>query len=201
MSFLHALWWAVEKTQALRRSNPPLEVGVKRHNMLAQFDLALLLLRKADHASHERAIKLLRDSAKGGRVAAKHQLALVLIQEPELARSPKEGVALLEEGAAAGFWRSSVVLGVLYRDGREVTQDKRAAYYHFSIAMLQAREETATLLKNDISVLSSELDPSQIETLDREAAAWAHQHSRHFEYVQGEDQRSFPFALEVSGKG
>ena len=181
-----------------------LEVAVKRHNVLAQFDLALLLLKKPDHASHERAVKLLRDSAKAGRVAAKHQLALELIQEPELARSPNEGITVLEEAAAAGFWRSSVVLGVLYRDGHEVTQDKKAAYYHFRIAMLQARNETATLLKNDISVLSSELDPSQIEALDREAAAWAQQHSRHFEYVdlQGEDQRAFPvFALEYPENG
>lgn len=181
-----------------------LEVGVKRHNMLAEFDLALLLLKNPDHPSHERAVKLLRDSAKAGRVAAKHQLALELIQKPELARSPDEGVALLEEASAAGFWRSSVVLGVLYRDGREVTRDKKAAYYHFRIAMLQARNETATLLKNDMSVLSSELDPSQIEALDRDAAVWAQQHSRRFEYVdlQGEDQKAFPaFALEYPENG
>lgn len=181
-----------------------LEVGVRRHNVLAQFDLALLLLKEPDHARHARAVRLLRDSAKAGRVAAKHQLALEVINEPDFARSPNEGVALLEEAASAGFWKSSVILGVLYRDGHGVTQDKKAAYYHFRIAVLQGGDETAGLLKNNIDTLASELDPSQTEALDREAAAWALKHSRHFEYVnlQGEDQKTFPaFALEYPENG
>src|SRR6201995_620401 len=46
------------------------EIGSKLHNVAAKSDLALLLLSHPDQASQDRAIKLLREAATGGSVAA-----------------------------------------------------------------------------------------------------------------------------------
>ena len=71
-----------------------------------------------DANSRAHAVRLLREASTAGVVAAKHQLGLAIIQNPDLAHSSNEAVLLLNEAAADGFWKSSVVLGILSRDGR-----------------------------------------------------------------------------------
>jgi TPR repeat protein len=159
------------------------ELGSRLHNPAAQFDLALLLMQQPDPAGHRRAIKLLRESAAAGYVAAKHWLGIQLIGTPDSSRSSNEGMALLEEAAAAGFWRSSMALGILSRDGDGTAKDSNAAYYHFRIAVLQAGEQASKLLTNDLRSLSSELSHAQVEALDQRAQVWAEEHNSSLEYV------------------
>jgi hypothetical protein len=175
------------------------ERGSKLHNILAKLDLALVLLDRPDQKSRDRAIKLLREASSAGSVAAKHQLGLELIHKPGISRSPNEALTVLEEAASDGYWQSSVVLGVLSRDGKGVAKDHNAAYYHFRVAALQGGENAAKLLANDLRTLSSELDRVQIGDIDQKAAAWVQKHNRSLEYVnlRNDFANSFPaFALE-----
>jgi uncharacterized protein len=181
-----------------------LELGTKMHNVPAKYHLALILLKEPDSTSRDRALRLLRESAAAGVVAAKHQLGLEIVHSPNLGRTPDEAVALLEEAASDGFWKSSVVLGILSRDGHEAVKDHKAAYYHFRIAVLQGGENATLLTANDLRALSSELGQAQIEAIDREAAAWVQKHNRSLEFVnlRGESSSMFPaYALQYPEKG
>jgi hypothetical protein len=176
------------------------EVGSKLHDPMARFNLAVILLGQQDHARDKEGVKLLRESAQDGYVRAKHQLGVMLVRNPAFENTPGEAAALLEEAAADGFWKSSVVLGILARDGRSgVSLDSRNAYYHFKIATLQGGERAAALLANDMRRLALQLPGSEIPSLDSEAAAWVskHQHPLEFANLHDHDPRRFPaFALQ-----
>jgi TPR repeat protein len=175
------------------------ELGSRLHSVAAKLNLALLLSVQSDQKSQRRAVTLLRESAAAGSVAAKHQLGLQVMRKPELARSPEEGIAMLEEAASQGFWRSSIVLGVLFRDGDGLAKNNSAAYYHFRVAAFQSREKASPMLANDFRALSLELNQAQIKALDQEAEAWVKRHKGPVEDVNlhGEYVDTFlPLALE-----
>jgi uncharacterized protein len=178
------------------------EVGSRLHNAPAEHDLALMLLQRNDRASHDRAIALLRESAAAGHVAAMHQLGLELTNQPAYARSPSENIELLEEAASNGFWKSSIVLGVLARDGRGVAKDDKEAYYHFRVATLQGGNPAVVLVQNDIASLKTALDQKEIDELDLRAAEWARSHNKHLQFVhlQGSEASYPAFALEFPQK-
>jgi hypothetical protein len=177
------------------------EVGSKLHDPQAEFDLAIALPGNANCDSAGRAIRLLHESANAGYVAAKFQLALRMIRDPKFAssNSTKEAVELLEQASSLGFWKSTTVLGTLYRDGRGEPKDKEAAYYHFRIAALQGGLKAATLLANDIKALRSELDESKTLALDLMAADWVQKHRRALEFVGAPrgSEKAFP-ALAIA---
>ena len=75
-------------------------------------------------------------------------LGLLLVNHPDLAKSPQEARFSLEFASNAGFWKSSVVLGVLARDWKGTAADLEAAYYHFQVAALQGGEAAKRLLLN-----------------------------------------------------
>ena len=162
------------------------EVGAKLRNPQAEFELALLLFQQADGGATGRALKLLRESAESGYVPAKHQLALLMIRDSNFpsSTSAKEAVGLMEEASSEGFWKSTTVLGTLYRDGRGKPKDKEAAYYHFRIAILQGGQNAAGLLANDIQALRSELDESKTRALDSMAVSWVQEHRHALECLQ-----------------
>ena len=179
------------------------EVGAKYHDPVAEYNLGFIL-STPEKGQYAKAAKLLRESAAAGYVPAKHQLGLLATNRPELAASPGENVTLLEEAAADGFWKSSVVLGVLARDGRGVTKNPETAYLHFRIAILQGNADTARLLAKDIRDLSSGLGKAEIESLDSKAAVWmqTHSHPLQFAPLQNHYDRAFPaYALEYPEEG
>ena len=171
------------------------ELGSKLHNSMAKFNLASTLLNQHDHSRDREAVKLLRESAQAGYVRAKHQLGLMLVMNPAFEDSPGEAVATLEEAAAAGFWKSSIVLGVLARDGKSgMSLDKKSAYYHFKIATLQGGESAVNMLARDLQRLQSELSSSDIQSLDSEANAWMSKHEQPLEFavLPAKDPQGFP---------
>ena len=178
------------------------EAGAKLHDPRSQFNLAISLSRHQDNLSDvKRAVKLWRESASAGLVAAKHQLGLLLVQKPELAASAHEATALLEEAASAGSWRSSVVLAVLFRDGREFPADPKAAYRYFRVGALQGGEEANRLVGNDLRILAEKLGKEQTAAIEAEATAWFGRHhlSLEFIYKDGETSKQFPvFAVANS---
>jgi len=179
------------------------EVGAKKHDAQAEFSLAFLLLRQPDHNDDDRAIRLLRDSAKSGYVAAKHELALQLIRKSDASAVSEEALEQLQDASSQGFWKSTVVLAVLYRDGRGVAKDAEIAYLHFRIATLQGGEPAKTMVANDLKALAPALGGARTKTLDAKATDWMTTHNRKLEFVRypGGD-KSFPaFALAYPDNG
>lgn len=172
------------------------EVGAKRHDARAAYDAAFLLLHETKRKDNGKAIKYLHQAASGGYVMAKHQLALELIRNEKGAHSASsnEAIRLLEEASADGFWKSSAVLGILYRDGQGTPMDKQAAYYDFRIATLQGGENASTLLANDLEALKESLGDREKLDLDAKATSWATEHSIALEYVNAPHgmEQTFP---------
>lgn len=178
------------------------EVGSKLHSARAKHNLALMLLKRTDRPSHVRAIDLLRESAAGGHVAAMHQLGLEITNDPGYARSSRENIDLLEQAASSGFWRSSIVLGVLAREGRGVPKDEKEAYYHFRVAVLQGGDPAVALVQNDIARLKTALGQEQTMALDLRAADWAQNHNEPIQFLNlhGGEQSYPAFAFECPEK-
>jgi uncharacterized protein len=179
--------------------------GASLHDPIAEFDLATLLFEAKDH-THDlpAAAALFRESAAAGYVPAMHSLGLLLVRNPEMARSPSEVIDLLNDAANAGNWKSSMLLGILARDGGGAALDDSAAYYHFRIAVLQHGDEAAKLLAVDLHKLSARLGPDRTRTLDAQADAWYQQHHFVLEFVekQGENRGGFPrLALGIPQNG
>lgn len=174
--------------------------GAALHNPLAEYRLGYLLSEaESKEQDFKKAASLFRQSASAGYIPAQHQLALLVIHHPALAKGPEEARSLLEAAAAAGEWRSSIVLGVLSRDGIGAPSDPRAAYYHFEVAQLQGGNAAGQLLVNDLKALSNKLSPAEIAAVDSEATAWANQHREHLQFVYKNDVAgsNFPaYALE-----
>jgi uncharacterized protein len=172
--------------------------GASLHDPIAELDLALKLMGAEGSQQHlQTAAKLLRASATAGYVPAKHALGLLLVRNPSLAKSPVEAAEQLNEAADAGDWKSSVLLGVLARDGKGVPRDDEAAYYHFRVAILQGGEDANHLLANDLRQLSASLGTGRVQTLDLRAMEWYRQHHFVLDFVKTEENRfGFPsFAL------
>ncbi len=179
--------------------------GASLHDPLAEFDLATLLFDAKDHPHDLRAAAaLFRESAAAGYVPAMHSLGLLLVRNPDLAQSPGEATNLLNDAANAGNWKSSILLGILARDGAGAPLDDSAAYYHFRIAVLQHGDEAAKFLAEDIRKLSARLGPDRTRNLDAQADAWYQQHHFVLEFVekQGDERGGFPrLALSIPQNG
>jgi hypothetical protein len=175
------------------------ETGAKLHEPRAEFRLGSLdSMGQKTPRELKRAIELFRASELAGYVPAKHALGLLLVNHPELAGSPQEGVALLEEAADEGAWQSSAVLGILARDGCGKPADSQAAYYHFRVAALQGGAPAASHLANELRTLSAKLGRERTDALDTEAAAWFRKHGVPLDFLfkNGDMLTQFPaFAL------
>jgi TPR repeat protein len=163
------------------------EAGIKLHDPRAELQLGNVLWhRQKNPEEANKALKLLREAAGSGMVAAKHQLAIVLVKHPELAASREEAPALLKEASDSGEWRSSVALGLLSRDGMAgVPADQKTAYYHYRQAALQGGEEAIKVVGNDLDAISGRLGPEQTAAIDGEAKAWYGNHHLILQFVNG----------------
>jgi len=173
------------------------ESGLKLHDPVAAFNLGSLYSINADHP-HDlpRAAELLRQGADAGYVPAIHSLGLLLVNHPELAQDPQQSRTLLEAAANAGSWKSSIVLGILAREGRGVPVDNKAAYFHFRLAVLQGGKEADNLLKRDMDALGSKIGEEECRTAISAANAWFEHHSvaLAFLYKNGSTKGIFPVA-------
>jgi hypothetical protein len=172
------------------------ESGLKLHDPLAAYDLGSMYSVNADHP-HDlpKAAELLRQAADGGYVPAMHSLGLLLINHPELKpATPQETRTLLETAANAGSWKSSIVLGIMARDGRGGPVDYKTAYYHFRVALLQGGAEAEKLIKKDIETSTARISEEEARTAVAAANTWFEHHSLPLVYVykEGTPQRDFP---------
>jgi TPR repeat protein len=172
------------------------ETGAKLHDPEAAFDLAVLF-SAADGPRRDlrRAVELLRFAAGKGYVPAKHSLGLLLLQHAELARSEQEARLLLEEASNAGSWKSSVLLGILARDGRGGPADPLRAYYCFQLAALEGGKDGQGLVGHDINALQQKLSAEQQAGITAQASAWFQQHPVPLVFVLNQDNSDSRFPL------
>src|SRR5437868_3040742 len=172
------------------------ESGLKLHDPLAAYDLGSMYSVNQDHP-HDlpKAAGLLRQACDGGYVPAMHSLGILLVNHPELKpASPQESRILLETAANAGSWKSSIVLGILAREGRGVPVDYKVAYYHFRVALLQGGAEAEKLIKNDVEINAARISDEERQTAASAANTWFEHHSIPLIYVykEGTPRRDFP---------
>ncbi|WP_353071342.1 tetratricopeptide repeat protein [Tunturiibacter gelidiferens] len=181
------------------------KTGAQFHDPVAAYNLGTLFSVDADHPHDLRkAEAFLRSSAADGYIPAIHSVGLLLVNHPDLATSPQEGPSLLETAASAGYWKSSVVLGALARDGKGVPADSKAAYLHFRTAVLQGGELAMSLVKYDLATLAKRLGTQLVGALDSDANTWYRLHRTPLLFVNkdSDKRQRFPAsALAVSTAG
>jgi TPR repeat protein len=151
--------------------------GAKLRDPVAARDLGSLYLGMDGHFRNVgKAATLLRKSANGGYISAMEILGALLINHPELAKSPQEARLLLESASNVGSWRSSAVLGILARDGNGKVANPEAAYYDFQLAVLQGGDPAQRLLTNDLNALSEKLTDERRTAITSSANTWFQQH-------------------------
>jgi uncharacterized protein len=159
------------------------ESGVKLHDALAEYRLAGFYAGFAGPVLDlHHAQDLLQMSVDQGYLPSVHTLAMLLINHPELNKSTN-AVQLLETAANSGNWRSSVALGILSRDGKFTSPDKKAAYYHFQVASRQGGQEATQLLAHDVRELEKVLSPEVQSQVRSDADTWYAQHHVALLYV------------------
>jgi TPR repeat protein len=192
-------YFGIGMKQDQTAAEPWYEKGAKLHNSLALYRIGVILSRPADHPRNlQRSAALMRESASAGFVPAMHSLGMLMINHPEFMASQEEALSLLNEAAADGTWKSSVVLGILSRDGKLVPKDDKEAYFHFKVAALQGGNEATALVANDLKKLDLSLEADRKAQVDKDARAWVKQHNVPLEVVYRNSERlsRFPaFAL------
>jgi len=171
------------------------KTGVKMHDPISAFNLGLLWSTVADHPHDvSRAASLLRKSADAGYVKGMSSLGSLLLRHPELAHSASEARSLLERASAAGSWRSTVVLGILARDGIDAAPDPETAYYLFCLAALQGGGPAREFTAHDLPVLAEKLPPERPAALKARADESYRQHPDELEFISttGRKEKAFP---------
>jgi TPR repeat protein len=171
------------------------EKGAHLNDPMAQYRLATLLsVPNAEKQDLPKAAKLFRESAEAGFVQSRFALGLLLTNHSELPAQPNETITLLQQASDAGIWKASAVLGVIYRDGRNIAPDRGKAYYYFRLAQLQAGEAAQTKMQNDLAILSRELTQGETSALDTQAGQWVQRHTGALQFVakKGSIGRDFP---------
>jgi TPR repeat protein len=195
LGLLYMLGVGVERNLAL--AEHWFERAAKRHSPEGEYAMGTLYSVEDGHKRDlERAAMYLRQSSDAGYTLAKHSLGLLLVNHPDLPQSPGEAKSLLEEAAAGGSWRSSVVLGILYRDGRGVPKDTSTAYRWFTIAAKQAGSAREAYLRPDLAAARSALSIDQQRQSEDAAAQWitAHPHTDVFVLKGGREYAFFPMS-------
>ena len=170
------------------------EAGLKRHDAMAAYRLGSLYSVAEDHVhDYRKAAGLLRTSAESGYVFAMHSLGFLLVNYPKLAKSPHEAQAWLEKAANGGNWRSSIVLGILSRDGRGVPPDNKAAYFHFLVGALHGGPQAQAIVANDLKIIGGKLSTDDQAELTSAADTWVQQHSYTLLYIDRREKDRAPF--------
>jgi TPR repeat protein len=188
-------------TQDRKAAEEWFATGAKLHDPLAAFSLASLFSGRDNHSLNlQKAAELLRASSDGGFVPGMHALGRLLAEHPELAASSHEAADAIVRASNAGYWKSSVLLAIFERDGKNVASDPKAAYYHFQLAVLQGGKPASELVGNDLKALSSRLTPEQTTELTVKAAGWHSKHPFELQVVYADNERAkrFPASARVA---
>ena len=171
------------------------ESGEKLHDPLAAFNLGSLYSVEPDHP-HDflKAAELLGQAAAAGYVPAMHALGLLLVNHPELKQDTAQARTLLQAAENAGSWKSSVVLGILARDGNGTPVDYPAAYFHLRVAVLQGGTDAERITKHDVESLAAKIGSDECRKQASAANSWHQSHPIAFAFVYkvGAAKGAFP---------
>lgn len=125
-----------------------------------------------------------------------HSLGVLLILHPELPRKSGEPEKMLETAAQAGSWRSSMLLGILARDGKDRAVDEAEAFRWFLIAAGQGGAEAQQALAKDLAACRAALSLAAQTSGQQQANAWLQQHDTKMSFLFGDRfrKRLFPIA-------
>jgi hypothetical protein len=172
------------------------ERGAHANDSLAEYRLAVMLeMGSPSKQDLLKSAKLLRQSMNGGYVGAQHSLGLLLVNHPELPAQTNEAIGLLQSASEEGIWKSSAVLGALYRDGKAVSKDHAKAFFYFRLAQLQGGEDGRQTVANDLALLSRELPADQTVTLIEQADEWMKLHPLTLQFVYKDTDKSSEFPI------
>ena len=133
--------------------------GANQKDPGAEYSLGVLYSAIDDHPKDlEKAAGYFRRSAAQGYIASMHSLGLLLVKYPSLSQQPGEALDMLTEAANVGSWRSSLTLGILFRDGRYTSANLSEAYRWFLIGAQQGGLEAENLARNDLAFTGGKLD-------------------------------------------
>ena len=172
------------------------EKGAHFNDSIAQYRLAAMLVA-ANPSKRDllKAEKLFRQSIKGGYVPAQHSLGIILINHPELPARQNEALDHLQSASEGGIWKSSAVLGAIYRDGNSVAIDPAKAFYYFRLAQLQGGETARQKVANDLAILSRELRPDQVASIVSETDDWVKIHPLTLQFIYKDTDSSSEFPV------
>lgn len=174
------------------------ERGVRKNSYYAQYKLGLVLSKPDNHPQNlKRSVALLRKSISQGYVPAMYLLGLIAVNHPESNVPHDEVLRLLRDASDAGTWKASVILGILFRNGNWVQQDRVEAYRYFKRAALQGDDSVEGYVHNDLQVLTTNLDSGTLEKLDSEAAEWENKHAVPLEMI-GKGLKIVPLSAYAS---
>lgn len=164
------------------------EKGVKLHDPVAAYDLAYLYSIAPNHEhKFTKAVRLLRQAIGKGFNPAKHALAFLLLNHPELGPSGREAHTLLQQASDGGQWRASSLLGVLARDGHDGPVDSAQAYYYFHLAARQGGDEALNHVRRELELLAAKLSKEQRGEAEARAEA-LFQRQRRILVYQSDDE-------------
>jgi TPR repeat protein len=153
------------------------ETGAKLHDPVAACSLGYVYSQQAGHPHDvERAVSYARYAARRGYVPGKQLLGWLLVNHPELAQADGEAREAVEEASSQGNWRSTVLLGVLARDGKNAAADQGQAYFYFRLSVLQGGEAAKRLVGNDLRTLEAQLSREEQKQIAAKAAERQRQH-------------------------
>lgn len=172
------------------------ERGAHANDSIAENRLAeMLLAGNPTRQDLTKAAKLFRQSVKGGYVPAEYSIGLLLINHPELPAQPREALDYLQNASEAGIWKSSAVLGALYRDGNGVQKDHAKAFSYFRLALLQGGETGHRTVRKDLALLSRELTSDQAAALSAQTDEWVKKHPLTLQFVYKDTGSSSEFPI------
>lgn len=125
-----------------------------------------------DSSDHEhdslKAASLLRNSLDKEDSPAAHSLGLVLVNRPDFATNPNEGVDLVER-SAGWVLESALTLGLLYRDGKQVPQGFTKSYLLSEVAPLEDEDSARARVQGSLPILEMHLPEVEKLSLIRAA--------------------------------
>lgn len=101
---------------------------------------------------------------------------------------------MLSAAAEAGSWRSSVMLGMLARDGKAMPKDQQAAYRWFRIATLQGENEARPFLNHETETVVASVPAAERKAIDDQTLVWfqAHPHNDIYRFENEPPKKFFP---------
>ncbi len=201
LGVLYFLGFGVEKDPD--KAERWFERAADHHSPEGEYAIGTLYSVTSGHPHNfVKATDYFRRSANSGYVSSMHSLGLLLVNHPEINHEPDEELHWLHTAAEGGAYRSSIVLGVLARDGKGGPKDEAVAYQWFTIAIKQGGQDAEKLVAADLKVARTTLTAEQQSKAELAAQTWLAAHPHEDIFLHGSEMNLAYFPMgEVYATG